>query len=262
MSLPAGAIALRSYRTVLGNPRALARCAAMPAAVWLAGNVLLLALEGSLASGPDPVPLTGLVLEWGPGLSFSIAWLRWILGGERRPLLAAPRFGRRELAGLVFSVVLPLAAVAPFVVPLALGVAIGAGPAANVIVTALVVLAALWTALFALRVMLVFPLVALDAAFAALPRSWDATRGHALALLALFLLTVGPPTAVQALAALPFDDAPGVQAWASLLLDVVLYFPVNAIGLTAGALAARALGAVPASTERGPEQPTEPATAS
>jgi hypothetical protein len=254
MSLQVGEIARRSYNAVLGDPRALMRCAAMPAAVWLAGNALLCALEGSLASGPQPVPLTSMVLEWGPGLSFSIAWLRWILLGERRSLLAAPRFGRRESAALVFSVVLPLVAVAPFVLPLALGIAIGAGPVAYVAVTALVALAALWTAVFALRTLLVVPLVALDVAVAAPLRSWRATRGHTLALLWLFVLTVVPPTAVQYVAGLVFDDAPGVQAWASLLLDVVVYFPQSAIALTATALAARELAAVPS--------PTAPATAS
>jgi hypothetical protein len=254
MSLRVGEIAQRSYRAVLAHPRALVRTAAMPAVVWLAGNALLCALEGSLASGPQPVPLTSLVLEWGPGVSFAVAWSRWILLGERQPVLAAPRFGRREGAALAFSIVLPLVAVAPFVLPLALGVAIGAGLVAYVVVTALVVLAALWTAVFALRTLLVVPLVALDGAVAAPLRSWRATRGHTLALLWLFVLTAVPPTAVQYLAGLAFDDAPGVQAWASLLLDVVVYFPQSAIALTATALAAHELGAVPA--------PRAPATAS
>src|SRR6185312_15382369 len=103
---------------VLGNPRALARCALMPAVVMIAGATLLCALEGSLAGGPQRTPFATLVLEWGPGISFTIAWLRWILHGERRPVLAAPRYGRRELVTLALSLVLPLVAVAPIAAPL------------------------------------------------------------------------------------------------------------------------------------------------
>jgi hypothetical protein len=266
MNLRVGEIARRSYGAVLGNPRALARCAAMPAAVWLAGNALLCALEGSLVGGPQPVPLTSLVLEWGPGLSFAIAWLRWVLLGEQRPLLAAPRFGRRELVALVLSIVLPLATVAPLAVPLAVGVVLRSGQDAglvvNAIVTVLVAAAGLWALVLTLRMMLVFPLVALDAGLAAPLRAWRATRGQMLALLGLLIATAGPPTAVEALAPLVLDEGPGVSAWGALLLDVVLYFPASAIGLTAGALAARALGAVLAAEGQGAERAAEPARAS
>jgi hypothetical protein len=266
MNLRVGAIARQSYGAVLGRPRALVRCAAMPAAVWIAGNALLCTLEGSFASGPQPVPLASLVLEWGPGLSFAIAWLRWILLGERRPALAAPRFGRRELAAFVLSIVLPLATVAPLAVPLAVGVVLRSGQDAglvvNAVVTVLVAAAALWALVLTLRMMLVFPLVALDAGLAAPLRAWRATRGRMLALLGLLIATAGPPTAVEALAPLVLDDAPGVSAWGALLLDVVLYFPASAIALTAGALAARALGAVSAAAGQGAAEPAAPATAS
>src|SRR5262249_6695382 len=162
---------------------------------------------------PQRTPFANLVLEWGPGISFTVAWLRWILLGKRRRLLAAPRFGRREIAVLALSIVLPLAAAAPLAVPLALGKLVGPGMPADVAVAILVIAVALWAIVLTLRTALVFPLVALDAGPAALARSWRATRGHALAILGLFILAVAPPAAVQALVPLAIDDAPGAMAW-------------------------------------------------
>jgi hypothetical protein len=123
-----------------------------------------------------------------------------------------------------------------------------------------VIAVALWMIVLTLRMMLVFPYVALDAGVAAPLRSWRATRGHVLALLGLLVLTTGAPAAVQALVPLALDDAPGVAAWLALAIDTVLYFPVTAIGLTASALAARDLGAVPR-PELDPAAP-DPTTAS
>jgi hypothetical protein len=243
MTLSVGEITRRSYATVLANPRALLRCALMPTVVMLAGSALLCALEGSWAGGPARTPFTNLVLEWGPGISFTVAWLRWILLGEHRPVLSAPRFGSREIAVLALSVLLPLAAAAPIAVPLALGATLGRAFAVDVAVTILVGTVALWALVLTLRMMLVVPLVTLDAGAAAVPRSWRATRGHALAILALYILTVAPPAVVQALVPLAIDDAPGAMAWLALAVDTALSFPAGAIGTTAAALAARQLDA-------------------
>jgi hypothetical protein len=190
-------------------------------------------------------PVTVLVLEWGPGISFTIAWLRWILVGERRPALAAPRYGAREFAALVLSVLLQLAAVAPIAVPLALGRFAGAGPLAGTAVTVLVAAAAIWAVVLTLRTMLLFPLVALDAGIAALPRSWRATRGHAPAILGLVIVVEVPLLVLQAVVPLVLDDMPGPAGWFALALDTALYFPASAIGATATALAARHLGVAP-----------------
>ncbi len=245
MSLPVGFIARAAYASVLRDPGALLRHAAMPWLVVMLASVLAGLPDGSWIAGPMHTPLTNLVIEWGPGISFTVAWVRWVVLREHRPALAAPRYGRREIVMLAFTVVLPFAVVAPIAVPLALGRLAGAGPVMNVAVTILVAAAVLWAVTLMLRTMLVLPLVALGAGAAAALRSWRATRGHALAMLGLLALTEAPPAIVQAVVPLAIDGASGPLAWLALALDAVLYFPAAAIGASAAALAARHLGAVP-----------------
>lgn len=241
MSLPVWRIARQSYGAVLGDLRAVARCAATAWLVTVAGAVLAALPDGSWAAGPQRTPLTGLIIEWGPGISFTVAWVRWVLLGERRPTWAAPRFGRREIAMLAFAILLPMATIAPLALPLAVGVAAGIGPLIDAAVTVLVVAVIVWMVVLTLRTVLVFPLAALDAGAGALARSWHVSRGHAVALAGLFILTQLPAMVVQSLVPSALVESGGAGAWIALALETALYFPATALAATAAALAARDL---------------------
>lgn len=258
--LPLWPTVAASYQSVFGHLPLLVT-AAWP---WLLVSGLIGMAGAALTSAMDGSMLVDLVVQIafmvGPA-GFAIAWHRFVLGADARPHALAA-LGNRRLLRYVGSLVVMTLPSFLIVVPLLLLVvgmtaAMPSGDAVDeaaigammsvaglmLLAMPLVLLGLLVYALLISRFFLVLPAAALDDRTMTLGRSWRATRGNTLRLVAGQIATALPVgivalIAVGTLGAASMSGAEGEPGLVSLLLmgGIVLAAWIVAAGLLASFL--------------------------